>query len=87
MRSNHNEITAETFKNVKLFVLAGTHDKFTEDEFKHLKHFVDNGGSIMILLGEGGELEFNTNLTFLLEEYGMAINNGRFMMNLILLNF
>lgn len=22
---------------VKLFVLAGTHDKFTEDEFKHLK--------------------------------------------------
>lgn len=58
--------------------MAGTHDKFTEDEFKHMKHFVDNGGSIMILLGEGGELEFNTNLTFLLEEYGMAINNGNF---------
>lgn len=30
----------------------------------------------MILLGEGGEAEFNTNLTFLLEEYGMAINSG-----------
>lgn len=30
----------------------------------------------MILLGEGGEVEFNTNLNFLLEEYGMTINNG-----------
>lgn len=34
---NHNEIGAETLNQVKLFVLAGTHDKFTEDEFKHLK--------------------------------------------------
>lgn len=30
----------------------------------------------MILLGEGGETEFNTNLNFLLEEYGMNINSG-----------
>lgn len=30
----------------------------------------------MILLGEGGESEFNTNLNFLLEDYGMSINNG-----------
>lgn len=30
----------------------------------------------MILLGEGGEPEFNTNLNFLLEEYGMNINSG-----------
>lgn len=74
---NHNEITNETLKNVKLFVLAGSHDKFTEDEFKRMKEFVDNGGSLLILSGEGGETEFNTNLTFLLEEYGMAINNGK----------
>lgn len=37
IRSNQNEITSETFKSVKLFVLAGTHDKFTEDEFRHMK--------------------------------------------------
>lgn len=28
------------------------------------------------MLGEGGETEFNTNLNFLLEDYGMSINNG-----------
>lgn len=28
----------------------------------------------MILLGEGGETDFNTNVNFFLEEYGMSIN-------------
>lgn len=32
----------------------------------------------MILLGEGGEAEFNTNLNFFLEDYGMSINSGKF---------
>lgn len=41
------------------------------------KEFVENGGSLMVMLGEGGEVEFNTNLNFLLEEYGMSINNGK----------
>lgn len=36
----------------------------------------------MILLGEGGEVEFNTNLNFLLEDYGMSINNGTFILHL-----
>lgn len=31
----------------------------------------------MILLGEGGEMEFNTNLNFLLEEFGMSFNSGK----------
>lgn len=30
------------------------------------------------MLGEGGETEFNTNINFLLEDYGMTINNGKF---------
>lgn len=30
----------------------------------------------MIMLGEGGENEFNTNINFLLEQYGMTINSG-----------
>lgn len=48
------------------------------NDFQFLKEFVENGGALMILLGEGGEVEFNTNVNFLLEEYGMSINNGTF---------
>ena len=46
--------------------------------FDHLQEFVDSGGALMVLLGEGGEHEFNTNINFLLEDYGMTINNGSF---------
>ena len=28
------------------------------------------------MLGEGGETRFDTNVNFLLEEYGIMVNNG-----------
>lgn len=42
-----------------------------------IQEYIENGGAVMILLGEGGENEFNTNLNFLLEDYGMSINSGQ----------
>lgn len=41
------------------------------------QEYVDEGGSLMVMLGEGGENEFNTNINFLLEQYGMVINSGK----------
>ena len=41
-----------------------------------LQNFIHDGGKLMVLLGEGGENDFNTNINFLLEEYGMNINSG-----------
>jgi hypothetical protein len=29
-------------------------------------------------MGEGGENKLNTNVNFLLEEYGVFVNNGKF---------
>ncbi|XP_055548271.1 intraflagellar transport protein 52 homolog isoform X2 [Wyeomyia smithii] len=39
------------------------------------KDYISEGGRLLLLLGEGGEVNFNTNINFLLEEYGMTINN------------
>lgn len=30
------------------------------------------------MLGEGGESRFDTNVNFLLEEYGIMVNNGNY---------
>jgi intraflagellar transport protein 52 len=51
--------------------------------------FITVGGALLVLLGEGGENDFNTNINFLLEEYGMNINNGNINLlnSLSLLNF
>lgn len=42
-----------------------------------LKKYIDGGGSLLVMLGDGGENQFQTNINFLLEEYGIMINNGR----------
>lgn len=77
---NKGEINPEVLKSVKIFVLAGPQEKFTEAEFQYLKDYVMNGGNLLLMLGEGGETDyFNTNVNFLLEEYGMSINNGEFL--------
>ena len=41
-----------------------------------LKKFVASGGSLLVMLGEGGEKRSRTNINYLLEEYGMTINSG-----------
>ncbi|XP_017397711.2 intraflagellar transport protein 52 homolog isoform X1 [Cebus imitator] len=43
--------------------------------FEILKKYLDSGGDILVMLGEGGESRFDTNINFLLEEYGIMVNN------------
>lgn len=41
-----------------------------------LKDYMDGGGNVMVMLGEGGETKYETNINFLLEEFGIMVNNG-----------
>lgn len=42
-----------------------------------LKQYLDSGGALLVMLGEGGEMKYDTNINFLLEEFGIMINNGK----------
>jgi intraflagellar transport protein 52 len=64
-------------KSAKIFILAGPRDKFNENEMNCLKKYIEGGGSLLVMLGDGGENKFQTNINFLLEEFGIMINNGR----------
>lgn len=41
-----------------------------------LKHYLDKGGNVLVMLGEGGELKYDTNINYLLEDYGIMVNSG-----------
>ncbi|KAJ7387025.1 Intraflagellar transport protein 52 [Desmophyllum pertusum] len=58
-------------------IFGGPRRKFTTSEFDALKQYIEKGGSLLVLLGEGGESRFETNINFLLEDYGIMVNNGR----------
>ncbi len=34
------------------------------------------GGSLLFLVGEGGESRYETNVNFLFEQYGVMVNTG-----------
>uniref|UniRef100_A0A8D1JLB7 IFT52 GIFT domain-containing protein n=1 Tax=Sus scrofa TaxID=9823 RepID=A0A8D1JLB7_PIG len=76
-----DEITSEKLIGVKLWITAGPREKFTAAEFEVLKKYLDGGGDILVMLGEGGESRFDTNINFLLEEYGIMVNNDAVVRN------
>jgi len=73
--ANKDLITLERLNEVHLAVFAGPREMFSSDEFEAIKEYINSGGSVLFLLGEGGETKCNTNVNYLLEEFGIMVNN------------
>ena len=67
-------ISADTLEGVDVLVMGAPQQKFTVDEFDALKDFIHAGGSLFVLMDEGGEDALGTNINYLLEEYGIMVN-------------
>ncbi|CAE8688056.1 unnamed protein product, partial [Polarella glacialis] len=72
---NKDIITLERLQAANLVIFGGPREMFSSDEFTAIKEYNASGGSILFLLGEGGEGKNNTNVNYLLEEFGISINN------------
>lgn len=72
---NKEEIIDERLAGARLFVIAAPREKFSAAEFVSIKKYVEGGGSLLVLLSEGGESKLSTNINFFLEEYGIMVNN------------
>jgi intraflagellar transport protein 52 len=70
-----DEITLEKVGGARMVVFGCPRDKFSVAEFTALRSYLEGGGNVMVMLGEGGETELGTNVNFLLEEFGIALNN------------
>lgn len=58
-----------------ILVLGCPRERFTTGEFEILKRYVKQGGSVLVMLAEGGETKAGTNINYWLEEYGIAVNS------------
>ncbi|KAF3855751.1 hypothetical protein F7725_016474 [Dissostichus mawsoni] len=81
IQSLKEELSLEKLKGVKLWITAGPREKFTASELEVLKHYLDAGGNVLVMLGEGGEMKYDTNINFLLEEFGIMVNNDAVVRN------
>ncbi|EDO47507.1 predicted protein [Nematostella vectensis] len=72
---NKDELSLDKISSAKVLVFGGPRKKFTAVEFDAIKQYLEGGGNVLVLMGEGGEMRFDTNINFLLEDYGIMVNN------------
>lgn len=72
---NKDEITSETLSEGDIFIIGGPRRMFSAAEFEAITRFMNEGGSLFCMVGEGGEVKANTNINALLEQYGVVVNN------------
>ncbi|XP_022696737.1 intraflagellar transport protein 52 homolog isoform X2 [Varroa jacobsoni] len=65
--SNREQIRPEVLKTCDVFVLAGPRAMLLDTERQALKRFIEEGGRLLVMLGDGGEKRFQTNINVLLE--------------------
>ncbi|VDL99822.1 unnamed protein product [Schistocephalus solidus] len=73
--TNSGEINSTTLQAASVFIIAGPTEKFSAKEFEAINKFISGGGSVLVLLGENGESKYATNINYLLEQYGILVNN------------
>ncbi|XP_066274170.1 intraflagellar transport protein 52 homolog isoform X1 [Branchiostoma lanceolatum] len=78
---HRDEITEEKIGQARVFILGGPREKFTAAEFDSIKRYIESGGSVLVMMGEGGETKTDTNINFLLEDYGIMVNNDAVVRN------
>ncbi|CEG43533.1 intraflagellar transport protein 52 homolog [Plasmopara halstedii] len=71
---NKDDLSRDRIKDANVLVFAGVRERFSSTEFATLKDFLSSGGSILLMLGEGGEQQFDTNLNGWLKDFGIFVN-------------
>merc|ERR1712166_245486 len=73
--TNKDEITMDTMREASVVIFGGPQEMFTTPEFEVIKQYINEGGNVLLMLGEGGEAKANTNVNYLIEEYGISVNS------------
>jgi len=64
----------ESLSKCHLVLLGGPRMPFTAQELQDIRAYVENGGSVLLVMSEGGEQKMNTNINAMLEQVGISVN-------------
>ena len=65
---NKDELTPSRLAEAAPVVFGGPREKFSQEEFEAINAYIKGGGSVAVMLGEGGEAKLGTNANYLVEE-------------------
>ena len=68
------DFVLDKIKQSSIFVIGGAKSTFNPQELDILRQFLEEGGSMLIFQGEGGDEKYNTNLNDFLKDYGITFH-------------
>lgn len=68
------DFVLEKIKTSSIFVIGGSRASFSPEELGIVKQYLEEGGSLLVMQGEGGDAKYNTNLNELIKEYGITFH-------------
>ncbi len=68
-------LSPDQLSSYQLIVIGEPHEMFSENEIEEIKRIIESGKSVFILMGEGGESKINTNINYLIEQFGICVNS------------
>ena len=68
------DFVLEKIKTSSIFVIGGSRSSFSPEELGIVKQYLEEGGSLLVMQGEGGDAKYNTNLNELIKEYGITFH-------------
>ncbi|KAI1288388.1 Intraflagellar transport protein 52 -like protein [Halotydeus destructor] len=73
--NNKEEVSHDFLKQIEILIISSPRAKYSEAEFSNIRKYIQDGGKLLALCSDGGEKRTGNNLNFLLEEYGISVNN------------
>jgi len=73
--SKRDEITLPLLKDSDIVIICGPRIAFHPKELQALNQYVQQGGSLLIQIGERAEHNYKTNINTLLQDYGISVNS------------
>lgn len=61
-------------RECSLLLLGAPKLPFTAQELQDIRLYIEHGGSVMIVMSEGGENKLQTNINAMLEQVGISCN-------------
>eukprot|EP00340_Litonotus_pictus_P000465 CAMPEP_0170514288 /NCGR_PEP_ID=MMETSP0209-20121228/859_1 /TAXON_ID=665100 ORGANISM="Litonotus pictus, Strain P1" /NCGR_SAMPLE_ID=MMETSP0209 /ASSEMBLY_ACC=CAM_ASM_000301 /LENGTH=425 /DNA_ID=CAMNT_0010798321 /DNA_START=27 /DNA_END=1304 /DNA_ORIENTATION=+ len=69
------ELTYEKLTKANLLIISGPRQYYKQKDIEAIQKYLEEGGSVYIALGEGGNEKNNTNLNDLIESYGISFSS------------
>ena len=75
LSSKEESLTSTVLTGVSILVLGCPTENFSKAECEAIRKFVLNGGSLFICMAEKGNKVSQTNVNYILEEFGIVVNS------------